>query len=315
MEHNKNRFQHIVTKEEAGKTYKSIVKKNFQISTRLYNKIKRQDLFTVDGKCKRLFLEAKEGEILKIKMPEEKSDFPAEKDIPIVPLYEDDDILIVNKPAGYVVHPTHTYTEHTMVNGLMQYMIDTNQSFKVRLINRLDMDTSGVLAFAKNSHAQDHIVKQMAKKEVTKKYIALVEGIVDNDEGTIDLPIGRLNPQHVRRQVFEEGQPSVTHYKVLERFYFGEKDNRNHTLVELILETGRTHQIRVHMSHIGHSIAGDDLYGGSMVFIERQSLHAKYLKFSHPVTGEIIEIEAPIPSDIEEVIEKYLSKCSNNSFS
>ncbi len=298
-----NRFTHIVTKEEDGMAYKTIIRQKFHFSTRLYNKIKRQNLFTVNGKIEKLYFEAKEGEVLKVNMPDEKSDFPPEKEIPIVPVYEDDDLLIVDKPAGYVVHPTHSYVNHTMVNGLMQYMMDTEQSFKIRLINRLDMDTSGLLSFAKNSHSQDIIVKQMSNKKVTKKYIALVEGIVESDNGTIDLPIGRES-NHVRRKVMKEGQPSVTHYKVIQRFDAGGDSYKNHTLVELVLETGRTHQIRVHMSHIGHPIAGDDLYGGSQTYIKRQALHAGYFSFYHPASGNFVEVVAPMPEDMALAIKK-----------
>ena len=186
-----------------------------------------------------------------------------------------------------------------MANGIMQYMLDTNQSFKIRFVNRLDMNTSGLLVVAKNSHSQDELTKQMKENIIQKRYVALVKGIVEKDKGTIDAPLGRPDPERVERGVMEGGYPSVTHYTVLERYPKG------YSLVELLLETGRTHQIRVHMSHIGHPVLGDHLYGGENPWlIERQALHAYKLSFNHPVTGEFMELEAPMPEDMKETIEK-----------
>jgi 23S rRNA pseudouridine1911/1915/1917 synthase len=161
------------------------------------------------------------------------------------------------------------------------------------------MDTSGLLVVAKNSHCQDDMQKQMIENAVVKKYAAVVKGIIEEDEGTVDLPIDKEHEDKVKRTVTDEGYPSVTHYKVLERF------PRGYTLVELLLETGRTHQIRVHLSHIGHPVVGDVLYGEASVWlIERQALHARYLSFRHPVTGAIMELEAPLPDDMQELILK-----------
>jgi 23S rRNA pseudouridine1911/1915/1917 synthase len=186
-----------------------------------------------------------------------------------------------------------------MANGIMKYMLDNHKHFKIRFINRLDMDTSGLLAIAKNSHCQDDLSKQMSENGVMKKYVAVVKGLITEEEGTVDLPIDREHVDHVKRAVIDDGYPSVTHYRVLERFQKG------YTLVELVLETGRTHQIRVHMSHIGHPIVGDVLYGEASVWlIERQALHAKYLSFRHPVTGQQLELEAPLPDDMQRLLDK-----------
>jgi 23S rRNA pseudouridine1911/1915/1917 synthase len=161
------------------------------------------------------------------------------------------------------------------------------------------MDTSGLLVIAKNSHCQDDMSRQMGGKEVTKKYMAVVRGIIAEEEGTVDLPIDREDEDHVKRTVQRDGYPSVTHYKVLERF------EKGYTLVELVLETGRTHQIRVHMSHIGHPVVGDVLYGEASIWlIDRQALHAWYLSFRHPVTGRFMELEAPLPEDMKALMEK-----------
>ncbi|MFR8518685.1 MAG: RluA family pseudouridine synthase, partial [Emergencia timonensis] len=239
-----------------------------------------------------------------IKLPEEKSDFPAE-DIPIYPVFEDDDLLILNKQPGVIVHPTKGHPLHTIANGLMKYMQDTGQTFKIRFVNRLDMDTTGLLIVAKNSHSQDDLTKQMKANTIEKRYIAIVNGIVKEDAFTIDLPIGRPDPENVARGVMlEGGYPSVTHVKVLESFPKG----KGYTMVELLLETGRTHQIRVHMSHIGYPLVGDYLYGGEAPWLlDRQALHAYKLSFNHPVTGKRLTVEAPLPNDIQEVIKKIKS--------
>ena len=160
------------------------------------------------------------------------------------------------------------------------------------------MDTSGLLVVAKNSYTQNDYTKQMKENTVEKRYVSIVKGIVNADEGTIDLPIGRPDPDHVRRGVMEDGAPSVTHYKVLDRY-------NGYSLVELLLETGRTHQIRVHMSHIGHPVLGDWLYEGlNPLLIDRQALHAAKLTFTHPMTKERVTFGAPIPEDMKKAIDK-----------
>lgn len=342
-----SKFQYTITKEDEGMTIKALLRSKFSFSSRLLSKLKFQHLVFLNGKEVAGWISPKEGDVLSIKLPEEKSDFPAE-DIPIYPVYEDDDLLVINKQPGIIVHPTKGHPYHTIANGLMKYMEDTNQSFKIRFVNRLDMDTTGLLIVAKNSHAQDDVVKQMKANTTEKRYIALVAGIIAEDSFTIDLPIGRPDPEDVRRKVMEEGgYPSVTHVKVLARYegktlgsglaaYQGYKDSimedekvtepafkpgdlitvngdlitvtelpAGFTLVELLLQTGRTHQIRVHMSHLGHPLIGDHLYGGyNPSLLDRQALHAYMLRFSHPVTGEPLEIKAPLPADMEKLIEK-----------
>ena len=341
------KFQYIITKEDEGMTVKSLLRSKFNFSSRLLTKLKFQHLVFLNGEETCGWITPKEGDILSIRFPEEKSDFPAEA-IPIHPVYEDDDLLVINKQPGIIVHPTKGHPSHTIANGLMQYMHDTKQSFKIRFVNRLDMDTTGLLIVAKNSHAQDDVVKQMKAGTTEKRYIALAAGIIAEDAFTIDLPIGRPDPEDVRRSVMQEGgYPSITHVKVLARYeganfgcglaaYQGYKDSimedekvsepvfrpgdlitvngdlitvaalpPGFTLVELLLETGRTHQIRVHMSHIGHPLIGDHLYGGyNPALLNRQALHAYQLRFRHPVSGEMLNIEAPLPEDMRHLIEK-----------
>ncbi|MGN0659455.1 MAG: RluA family pseudouridine synthase [Emergencia sp.] len=334
------KFRYTVTEEDRDIPVKKLLRQKFSFSSRLLTKLKYQNLVFLNDEPAAGWITPKPGDVLSVRFPEEKSDFPAE-DIPIEPVYEDDDLLIINKQPGIIVHPTKGHPCHTIANGLMKYMEDTNQSFKIRFVNRLDMDTTGLLIVAKNSHAQDELVKQMRARSTEKRYIALACGVIEEDRFTVDLAIGRPDPERVERGVLPEdqgGYPSVTHVTVLERFPSSgfccvcdspsspEKipadsaseefcaaaaDTRKnccfsqgYTLVELKLETGRTHQIRVHMSHLGYPLAGDHLYGGTRPWlIERQALHAYKLKFIHPVTGEQMVVEAPLPEDIRQTVE------------
>lgn len=290
----KDKFTYIVTNEDVEKELqiKELLRYKFNFSSRLRTKIKKHRGVSLNGAPVDPWMVPNAGDILAISIPDEISYFPPEP-IAILPVYEDDDLLIINKQPGVVVHPTNGHPDHTIANGLTQYMLDTGQSFKIRFINRLDRDTSGLLALGKNSHAQDGFVKQMKAGLVEKKYLAIVKGIIPDDQGTIDEPLGRPDPDRVHRGVVAGGNPSVTHYRVISRFESG------YTLLELILETGRTHQIRVHLSHMGYPIVGDTLYGtADDNLIKRQALHAKSLSFLHPVTGKPLNLEAALPEDM-----------------
>ena len=292
-------FRFTVTKEDEGLGVKKLLRKHFDFSSRLFAKLKAQRRVLMNGEPIQGWMVPREGDVVVAMMPEEVSHFP-EEDIPGITLYEDQDLLIINKPAGYTVHPTHGHQNHTMANGLQKYMRESGETYKIRFVNRLDMDTSGLLVIGKNSHAQDEMVRAMKSDRVRKYYKALVIGEVNEDEFTIDLPIGKPSDSRVQREVMPAGQgrPSVTHVKVLERL-------KGYTLVMLRLETGRTHQIRVHLSHIGYPILGDYLYGGDDPrLMDRQALHAFRLEFPHPVTREPITVEAPLPDDIQTALEK-----------
>lgn len=291
-------FKFTVKKEDEGISIRRLLKRHLDFSSRLFAKLRAQKLVFLNGNPLEGWMNPKEGDVITATMPEEVSNFP-EENIPIYPVYEDQDLLIINKQAGYIVHPTKGHPIHTMANGIMKYMRETGQSYKIRFVNRLDMDTTGLLIIAKNSHAQDDLVRQMKNNSLKKYYKAIVIGIVQDDEFTIDLPIGRLSPEKVAREVTtaELGKPSVTHVTVLKRY------NKGYTLVELKLDTGRTHQIRVHMSHIGYPVVGDYLYGGDNPWlIERQALHAYKLIFNHPVTGVETIVASPLPDDMNRVI-------------
>ena len=295
------RFKYIVqnSDEDGKKAVRDLIYTNFNISSRLKKKIKRENLVFVNGMPVKNHHLPQAGDILTIGLPEETSYFPPE-DIPLNILYEDDDLLILNKQPGVVVHPTNGNPFHTLANGIMKYMLDTDQQFKIRFVNRLDMGTSGVVVVGKNSHAQDNMTKQMQKGSVEKTYLAILQGNFEDKSGVVDLPIGRPDSERLQRAVMAEGgSPSVTRYEVLEELVGA------YSLVQLQLETGRTPQIRVHMAHLGHPVLGDHLYGEEQPqLISRQALHSSSLAFLHPVTGKPIKITAPLPSDMKEALER-----------
>ncbi|MBQ9708728.1 MAG: RluA family pseudouridine synthase [Firmicutes bacterium] len=293
-------FIYHVTTEDEGREVREIMRDNFTFSARLRNRIKRNKLVRRNGEMTEGWHKVAAGDVIEIVLPEERSNFEPEN-IPLFPVYEDGDILLLNKQPGLVVHPTKGNPTGTVANALMYRMEETGEHFKVRFVNRLDRDTSGILIVAKNAFSQNEITKQMKADETEKRYVAIVEGIMEEDMGTIDAPIGRPDPDDVRRGVMEGGHPSVTHYKVIDRFI-----ESGFTYVELRLETGRTHQIRVHMSHLGHPVLSDHLYGTERpAIIERQALHASSLSFHHPATGERLTITAPIPEDMKKALSLF----------
>ncbi|MCB0463324.1 MAG: RluA family pseudouridine synthase [Flavobacteriaceae bacterium] len=245
------------------------------------------------------------------------------EDIPLDVVYEDDDVLVVNKPAGMVVHPGHGNYSGTLINALTFHFdnLPNNSSERPGLVHRIDKDTSGLLVVAKTEEAMAHLSNQFAEKTSEREYVALVWGNIEEDEGTIEGNIGRHPKNRLQNTVFlgddaDKGKPAVTHYKVLERFGYV-------TLVSCKLETGRTHQIRVHMKHIGHTLFNDERYGGELILkgttftkykqfvdncfkiLPRQALHAKTLGFVHPKTGEFMRFTSEIPEDMQQCIEKW----------
>lgn len=222
------------------------------------------------------------------------------EDIPLDIVYEDADIVVVNKPRGLVVHPAPGNYTGTLVNGLLYHCKDLsgiNGVLRPGIVHRIDKDTSGLLVIAKNDRAHVGLAEQLKEHTVSRKYVAIVHGVIPHEMGTIDAPIGR-DPKNRQQMavVFENSKPAVTHFLVLERF-------KDYTLVECKLETGRTHQIRVHMKYIGHPLAGDPKYGPKKTLeIDGQALHAKTLGFTHPRTKEYMEFEAPLPQELESVL-------------
>lgn len=235
---------------------------------------------------------------LRVPPPREMTILPEPMPLDIV--YEDSDVVVVNKPRGLVVHPAPGHYSGTLVNGLLAHCKDLsgiNGVLRPGIVHRIDKDTSGLLMVAKNDKAHMSLAAQLKEHSVNRKYVAIVHGVIPHEMGTIEAPIGR-DPKNRQQMavVFENSKPAVTHFVVLERF-------KNYTLVELKLETGRTHQIRVHMKYIDHPLAGDPKYGPKQTLdLDGQALHAKTLGFVHPRTGERLEFEAPLPDEMEQVI-------------
>ena len=234
-------------------------------------------------------------------LPEEEVlEYKAE-DIPLDIIYEDADVAVVNKPQGIVVHPSAGHTSGTLVNALMYHVKDLssiNGVVRPGIVHRIDKDTSGLLMIAKNDKAHNALAAELKDKKSLRKYVAIVHGNLPNDRGVIEAPIGRSDKDRKKQAVTAKGKPAVTRFTVLERF-------GNYTLVELQLETGRTHQIRVHMAYIGHPVAGDPLYGPRKTLKGHgQFLHAKTLGFTHPTTGELVEFTAEEPIIFKETLEK-----------
>lgn len=292
----------IIGTEDEGMSVRGVLHKRRGISTRLMRGIANgSGDVSVNGVQSRFKDKVKAGDVIGLNFPEESSHFTPQ-DIQIDVLYEDGDIIAVNKQPGLVVHPTKGHVDGTIANGLMSRMIERGERYKIRFVNRLDMDTSGALLIGKNSHAQSDFARQGDEGKIEKLYLAIVSGCPDEAEGVIDAPIALRAEGSPERCVRDDGAPSVTRYKVVEQFR--QQDDIRYSLLELSLETGRTHQIRVHLAHIGCPVLGDALYGSpASGLICRQALHAASLKFKHPVTGEPVEIDAPVPNDMEECLD------------
>ena len=216
--------------------------------------------------------------------------------LPFDLVYEDEDLLVVNKPAGMPVHPSAKNHDNTLANALAWYYQEQGLPFVFHCTNRLDRDTSGLVLVARHSYSATRIAQMTKDREIHREYRAIVRGIPSPSEGTIDAPLGRKVGSIIERTVdFEQGEPAITHYQVVE-------SKNGHSLLALQLETGRTHQIRIHLKHLGYPLVGDYLYNPDMEFIKRQALHAYRLRFSHPVTGEKMEFTAPLPEDMKAIL-------------
>ncbi|MDN5372576.1 MAG: rRNA synthase [Carnobacterium sp.] len=223
------------------------------------------------------------------------------EDIPIEIVYQDEDVVVVNKPQGMVVHPSAGHQTGTLVNALMYHINDLsgiNGTIRPGIVHRIDKDTSGLLMVAKNDAAHEKLAAQLKDKTSLREYVALVHGVIPHEKGTIDAPLGRSKQDRKKQDIIDDGRAAVTHFRVLERF-------KDFTLVSLKLETGRTHQIRVHMKYIGYPLAGDPVYGPRKTLEGKgQFLHAKTLGFKHPTTEEFLTFEAPLPKLFEDTLMK-----------
>ena len=260
-----------------------------------------QGTILVNGKKQKVSYKVSIGDVITSEEKQAQEIELKAQDIPIEIIYEDNDIIVVNKPKGMVVHPANGNLDGTLVNAIMAICKDSlsgiGGEIRPGIVHRLDKDTSGLLIIAKNDKAHVNMSEKIKNHEVKKTYIALVRGVVKENEATIDMPIGRSNSDRKKMAVTKNGRNAVTHIKVLKRY-------DKYTLLEVNIETGRTHQIRVHLSHIGYPVIGDYTYsnGKNEFGVVGQCLHAKQLEFNHPVTEKEMKLEAPLPQYFEEIL-------------
>lgn len=269
--------------------------------TRSYaQKLIRDGCVLVNGKAARPSLQVAEGDAVEVRMPQLEELEAVPQDIPLDILYEDADVLVINKAAGMVTHPAHHTPDGTVVNAVLHHCPDLagiKGTLRPGIVHRLDKDTSGVMVIAKNDRAQQSLSGQIMDRTMSKEYVALVHGTLGQPEGTICTNLARSRKDYKRVVVAAVGRPAVTHYKLVRQF-------DRYAFLRINLETGRTHQIRVHMRHIGHPVVGDPVYGPEKGRYARegQLLHARKLSFNHPATGERMEFEAPMPARFERVL-------------
>ena len=300
----------IVQKEEANKRIDVYLSnKNNEMSRVAIQRLIESKKILVNEKQTKPSYRIQENDKITLEEEEPQEVEIKAQDIPIPIIYEDEDIIVVNKPKGLVVHPANGNPDGTLVNAIMaickESLSGIGGEIRPGIVHRLDKDTSGILIIAKNDKAHINLSEQIKNHQVKKTYIAIVRGIVKENQATINMPIGRSPKDRKKMAVIKNGKVAITHFKVLERFV---KDNCS--LLEVQIETGRTHQIRVHLSEIGYPIIGDSTYssGKNKWKIEGQCLHAKSLEFTHPTTGRKMKLEAPIPQYMEDLLKEISYK-------
>lgn len=280
---------------EAGFTLERILRQSLGFSRGMVRKLKRADGVLVNGQAFYLNRPVQEGDLLSIDLHSDKVTDALPQPIPIDIVYEDEHLLVVNKPPHMLVHPLKREPENTLANAVLYHYLENRVEPVYRPVTRLDRDTSGLVVVAKHAHAGHRLTSQLVAGELQREYLAVVHGLLARTKGTIDLPLARCPLSYIRQAVQPGGKRAVTHYQV-------EKYLADSTLVKLRLETGRTHQIRAHMSHAGHPLVGDTLYGGREAGINRQALHCWKISLSHPMSNAILVLEAPLPADMERLI-------------
>ena len=294
----------IKVKEDSKKRIDAFVAENTEFSRVAVQRLIEEQKILVNGKPTKSSYKVQSGDEIQIEKVEAKEISLEAQDIPLDVLYEDNDIIVINKPKGMVVHPANGNPDGTLVNAVMAICKDSLSGIggKIRpgIVHRLDKDTSGVIIVAKNDKAHINLSEQIKNHEVEKTYIALVRGNVPENEATINMPIGRSTKDRKKMAVTKSGKNAVTHFRVLKR-------HNNYTLLEVKIETGRTHQIRVHLAEIGFPIIGDSVYsnGKNEWGIEGQCLHAKSIRFKHPISNKDMFIEAPLPSYFQNIIDNF----------
>lgn len=296
----------VVNEEDKIRLDSYIAKKDESLSRSMIQKLLEESKITVNGNVVKASYKVQVGDRIQIEIEPPKEVKLEAQDIPIDIIYEDDDIIVVNKPKGLVVHPANGNPDGTLVNAIMAICKDSlsgiGGELRPGIVHRLDKDTSGLLIVAKNDKAHINMSEQIKDRKVKKTYIALVRGTITENEATINMPIGRSTKDRKKMAVTKNGKEAITHFKVLSRYT---TSKASYTLLEIKIDTGRTHQIRVHMAEIGHPVVGDMVYsnGKNEFGVIGQCLHAKKLEFCHPITGKEMSFEAPLPEYFENIID------------
>lgn len=285
-----------IDKDEHYDNVLHVLKEQFLLSDRLITKLKKANKIYLNSLPTYTKKSVTVGDTVSvlIDFEEDNSNIVA-SNIPLNIIYEDDYLLVLNKPANIAIHPSILHFDNSLSNGVKFYFDKLGLKKKIRIVNRLDRNTSGIVILAKNEYIQECLIKQMKTNEFKKEYLAIAKGILESKSGTLNFPIARKEGSIIERTVSSDGDSAITHYDVVKEF-------NNLSLVHIVLETGRTHQIRVHFSHIGHPILGDTLYSSPSKLINRQALHSYKLTFIHPVTKKVVSLEAPLPNDIKNII-------------
>lgn len=288
-----------MTERDEGVILREYLKDTLQLSSRFIKRLKATERgILINGEPKTVRYILKENDLLEIQLPEEeRSESVLPENIPLHILYEDEHVLVVHKEAGMPSIPSRLHPSNTLANGILYYYDRNEIPYTVHIVTRLDKDTSGLVLVAKHQFCHSILSEQQKMNEIERTYVAIVHGILDKKKGTINWPIARSPNSMIKRVVSEEGKRAITHYKVLQEI-------DKYSVVEVKLETGRTHQIRVHFAQLGHPLVGDDLYGGKMEKINRQALHCAKITFTHPFTNKEITFEAEVPDDMKSLLKK-----------
>jgi len=289
-----SRLTYVVTEHTEHMTIKEILKQELHLSDRLISRLKNHKSILFNGE--NIFVDRylKAGDKLVLVMEEEGENEILPQPVPLHIVYEDEVLIVVDKAAGIVVHPSQLHPDWTLANGVIHHFCNNGLDIKFRAVHRIDRDTSGLLVIAKNQYIHHQLSMQLEAREIERKYLAIAQGVIQYESGKINAPIGRAEESIIERRVDLSGKHAVTYFKVIQRL-------NQMTLIELQLETGRTHQIRVHMKNIGHPLVGDGLYGQEHPMMKRQALHAHILGFIHPLTKQRMRFVSPLPKDMEEL--------------